>query len=103
MLAWCCLLEQEGHCAASVRLDAHAASTWLPKIRRVFCAQRVATLKDNEDAPADVKKVYELVHKHVLSEFGEGPDHKTVRPLALPIQASCAAPMQCDMYCSESL
>ncbi|KAK9825146.1 hypothetical protein WJX81_004814 [Elliptochloris bilobata] len=41
-------------------------------------AQRVASLKNQEDAPADVKKVYELVRQHVLGEFGEGPDHKTV-------------------------
>ena len=47
------------------------------------------SLKERDDAPPEVKKVVEAVRKHVLSEYGEGPDHKAVRHRAARAVAPC--------------
>lgn len=41
--------------------------------------QRVATLHKREDPPVEVVKTVEAVKQLVLAEYGEAPDHKTVR------------------------
>ncbi len=49
------------------------------------------SLKERDDAPPEVKKVVDAVRKHVLAEYGEGPDHKAVRRRA----ARAVAPRTC--------
>ena len=52
------------------------------------------SLKERDDAPLEVKKVVDLVRQHVLSEYGEGPDHKAVRPCAVSA-VGCGAGTLC--------